>query len=114
VELMLGERPNKTPISPKLDAEATIHLYSRDLRSALASASWRRIKPWLVDAPGTWKTRNHLDRAVNRYEARTIIYWFSDPLIALAAKIWQAFPQPLQRFLVKARFKQIVIFLIGA
>lgn len=114
VELMLGERPNKTPVSPKLDSAAPLHLYSRDLRSALASASWRRIKPWLTNAPGTWQTRNHLDSAVNRFEARSIIYWFAGPVVAFSANVWQSFPMPLQKFLVKTRLKQMVIFLIGA
>ncbi len=113
VELMLGEQTRRI-VSPSAHSDEVLHLYPRDLRYALTSGSWPRVKPWLTRAKGTWQNRNRTDTSINRLEAREVFYWFAPPLIATAAKIWQSLPLTLQRTLVKIGVKSAVIFIIGA
>ncbi len=118
VEVMLGKTPldavNVAPLTPAPDTDEFIRLYPRDLKNALVTKTWSGLKPWITNSQGTWSTRNHRDKTINRVETREVLFWFSGPLIAASAKIWQAIPPKTQRILVKLGVKRAVIYLVGA
>jgi predicted ATP-grasp superfamily ATP-dependent carboligase len=118
VEAMLGSEAitgaSHAPATPASETDEFIHLYPRALKHALNTRGLGGIRPWLTAAPGTWSSRNHKDHAINRYELREVIFWFSGPSIAMAAKVWQALPPWAQRILAKLGVKRAVIYLVGA
>jgi hypothetical protein len=113
VSALSSENSDSLIQHPKGPAEL-IRLYPRDLKRALSASSWQGLKTWVFGEPGTWDTRNRLDKAVNRYDRRIVLFWFATPIISLGAKMWQSLPTKLQRFLVKTGVKRAVIFLVGA
>lgn len=118
VEAMLGNHAGTgaapTTVTPAPGVDEFIRLYPRDVKNSLNTRNWRGLMPWLTNAPGTWSTRNRRDKTINRVETREVLYWFSGPLIAVSAKVWQALPPRAQRLLVKIGVKRAVIFWVGA
>lgn len=66
--------PPPRPLRPALPPLGRrVRLYPRQLVHAIAKRSFASARPWILREPGTWTTRNHLDRAVNSAERADVL-----------------------------------------
>lgn len=93
--LRLMQDPPPRPATPQLDcAGRTIHVYPRAIVHALRSRSWPDLRPWLLRAPGTWRTRVRGEPTLDRAERQDIAREVTRLPHRLVSRLSRAVPSP--------------------
>jgi hypothetical protein len=89
-----------SPAHPSVGSSGrVIRLYPHEIVGAIRYGNLGRLLLWCGIARGTYRTRNHADGTVNRYESRLIRLAFKDRVARLLIAVERSLPAPLARAL---------------